>query len=506
MPAPRTRAARKPPVATTIHAWEDDPLSAGAAPIERPVPALPKARTKLAFDVAQPPAGVYDAGTPEFRWWTAADTLVRTLAFWTPLLPKGTTWQRGAELTVRLDAGDKLNAFYNRQTLTFFHADIQGKVIFSGESPDVVAHECGHGILDAVRPQLWDAMSHEVAAFHESFGDMSAILTALQLPSVRTAVLAETGGVLYRSSRLSRLAEQLGWGIRVRTPCAAEPDCLRNAVNCFFYQPPEQLPIMGPAAILSSEPHSYSRVFTAGFFLMLTGMAITLSPTPDPDALQQASVDAGTMLIAAVRAAPIVPAYMSQVAAHLLAADKTLFGGKYAPAIENGFVGKGLISPTGASAAPSAFDALSAAAAAAAAGAARGGRRRDADSVPLPDTAVISVPAREFGFPDRPLLLQAPTEAGGLAITATGLDGGPITPASAETTARGFLRELLVRDSITVPGGRATDGLHTHEVVDEGTALRVVRRRVDAGVPFGTCRSMTPPRPPSASASGSSRR
>jgi hypothetical protein len=92
------------------------------------------------------------------------------------------------------------------------------------------------------------AASIEVAAFHESFGDMSALLSALQLPSLREGVLAETGGVLHRASRLSRLAEQLGWAIRQSVPSAVEPDCLRNAVNTFFYRDPDTLPTMAPMA------------------------------------------------------------------------------------------------------------------------------------------------------------------------------------------------------------------------------------------------------------------
>ena len=129
-----------------------------------------------------------------------------------------------------------------------------------------MCHELGHALLDSFKPQLFDAASIEVAAFHESFGDMSAILSALQLPSVREGVLAETGGVLRRASRLSRLAEQLGWAIGQSVPSAVEPDCLRNAVNTFFYRDPDTLPTTAPATSLSSEPHSFSRVFTGAFF------------------------------------------------------------------------------------------------------------------------------------------------------------------------------------------------------------------------------------------------
>lgn len=458
-------AAKKAPAAKTVRVWEDDPMSEGAIPIERPVPTLPKARLKLAFDVAQPPPGLYQPGTPEFRWWTAAESLSRAVAFWQPLLPKATTWQRGAELAVRLDAGDKLNAFYNRNSLTFFHATVKGTTVFSGESPDVATHECGHAILDAVRPELWDAMSHEVAAFHESFGDMSALLTGLQLPTVRDTVMAETGGILNRTSRLSRVAEQLGWAVRQRTPCAADPDCLRNAVNCFFYQAPEQLPILGPAAILSSEPHSYSRVFTAAFFLTLTGMVITIGQ-PSSDVLLEASQDAGKLLAAAVRAAPIAPNYMSQVAAAFVAADQQLFNGKYVDAIANGFVGKGLLTEAGvtAAASPPAASVLAAA-------------------PPRTGLSVITLPGQDFGL-DRPIVCEAPAQSQQFAVAAVANDGGPARAPSAEATARGFLRELMVRNRVARPGRDAGDRTQTHELVEDGQALRVVRRLFDAAVPW----------------------
>src|SRR5947209_4453523 len=343
---PRAAKAGAKPQATSIRVWEDDPLAEGGAPIERPIPKFPRGKLKVSIDGPQPPPDLYDPGTPEFRYWAAADALIRGVEFWSTILPKGTSWQRGTQLPVVLDAGDNLNAYYNRQNLVFFHADIRGKTVYSGESPDVLTHEMGHAVLDAVRPQLWNALSGEVAAFHESFGDMSAILVALQLPSIQTDVLAVTGGVLNRASRLSRLAEQLGWAIRQRQPCSAEPDCLRSAVNCFVYQPPEKLPILGPAVMLSSEPHSYSRVFTGAFFVMLAGMALTISRSPDGKVLEQASRDAARLLIAAVQAAPVVPAYMSQVAAHILAADKQLFQEKYATAIRDAFVRKGVLAAT----------------------------------------------------------------------------------------------------------------------------------------------------------------
>jgi hypothetical protein len=249
-----------------INAWEQDPGD-GAQPtggqvIQRSVPVLREQpfSIRIVNPASAPQAKPHSPGTGDFRYWTAAEALRRGADFWGALLP-GTSWEVGSILPVDLDFGIDLNAFYDRQGLKFFHGLAAGRTVFSGESPDVVCHELGHAVLDSLKPQLFDAASIEVAAFHESFGDMSAIPSALQLPSLREGVLAETGGVLRRASRLSRLAEQLGWAIRQSVPSAVEADCLRNAVNTFFYRDPDTLPTMAPATALSSEPHS-TRAFS----------------------------------------------------------------------------------------------------------------------------------------------------------------------------------------------------------------------------------------------------
>jgi hypothetical protein len=270
-----TEAKAKPK--GVINAWEQDPgdgaQPSGGQVIQRPVPVLREQpfSIRIVHPASAPQAKPHSPGTADFRYWTAAEALRRGADFWGALLP-GTSWEVGAILPVDLDFGIDLNAFYDRQGLKFFHGLAAGRTVFSGESPDVVCHELGHAVLDSLKPQLFDAASIEVAAFHESFGDMSAILSALQLPSLREGVLAETGGVLHRASRLSRLAEQLGWAIRQSVPSAVEADCLRNAVNSFFYRDPDTLPTMAPATALSSEPHSFSRVFIGAFFEGLAGM------------------------------------------------------------------------------------------------------------------------------------------------------------------------------------------------------------------------------------------
>ena len=318
-------------------------------PEARPVPDLTLSPLSLAIPgVTAPQPRSYDLASVDFRYWSAAEAAARGAAFWRQLLPTGTAWQLGDTLPIKLDEGEDFNAFYDRQALNFFHGTAAGRTVYSGESPDIVCHEQGHAVLDAIRPELFDAGSIEAAAFHESFGDMSAILVALQLPTLRAAVLTETGGDLTRSSRLSRLAEQLGWAIRQFSPDAVERDCLRNAVNSFVYTNPEGLPSNAPAASLSSEPHSFSRVFTAAFFEAIAGGFRLAGPNPGEADLQTVSLDLARLLISGILATPIVPEYMSQVAASIVAADAAAEGrrrGKYGDVLKAGFVRHGILSP-----------------------------------------------------------------------------------------------------------------------------------------------------------------
>lgn len=198
-------------------------------------------------------------------------------------------------------------------------------------------------MLDALRPELFNAANTETAAFHESFGDMSAILCSLQIQAMRRAVIDETGGRLNTNSRLSRLAQQLGWGIRQLTPTSVEPDCLRNAANRFFYRSPDLLPPTADADALSTEEHSFSRVFTGAFLDALARM-YTAARNPGETTLLSVSRDLGQLLIDAVHGTPIATAYFSQVAAGLVQADQARFSGRYRAELTGAFLEHGILS------------------------------------------------------------------------------------------------------------------------------------------------------------------
>jgi hypothetical protein len=353
-PAPAGEAPATISTAVRISTYEDDPFSEEAPTVDPPdappiqVTVPPNDNPLLQFQIQEqrPAPTQYAPGTAEFRYWIAMEALTRGIDFWTRRLPAGTRWTTLQEpMRVTLVAGNDLNANYSRQFgLRFYQATVRGRQFFSGESPDVTCHELGHAILDALRPELFNAASIEGAAFHESFGDMSAILSALQLDSLCETVIRETGGRLNVNSRLSRLAEQLGWAIRQRSPTAVDADCLRNAANRFFYEAPRDLPASAPATQLASEAHSFSRVFTGAFLDALARMFNIVGP-PNVVNLRTASGDLGQLLVDGVHLAPIAPDYFSQVARAMIQSDTTRFGGRYRSALMSGFLQHGVLMP-----------------------------------------------------------------------------------------------------------------------------------------------------------------
>jgi len=472
-----------------ILGWQDDPGESETPlvpPELRPVPDLTLSPFKLAIpNVSAPPPRAYGLRTAEFRYWSAAEAAARGAAFWRQLVPTGTIWQLGDTLPLLLDEGEDFNAFYDRQALNFFHGTAGGRTVFSGESPDVVCHEEGHAVLDALRPELFDAGSIEAAAFHEAYGDMSALLAALQLPTMRAAILTETGGDLRRSSRLSRLAEQLGWAIRQFSPDAVQPDCLRNAANSFFYTNPEGLPSTAPAASLSSEPHAFSRVFTGAFLEALAGGFRLASADPGEADLQAVSLDLARLLIAGIRAAPIVPEYMSQVAGAIVAADAAAEGaarGRYGDVLKAGFVRHGILSPQSAVSVgtfhTAGVTALTRTASMAAAG-------RVAPGNELPH---IALSASEYGLGDRPLLVRAPSEPRRFAVSGAAFGVGSVTPSNSEHAARAFVEDLLQRGHIDIgnaghPEARIVHphAFKTHKLVPAADGLTLTRILFDCG-------------------------
>ena len=465
-----------------VRSYETDP-GEGANPssgpvILRGVPDPAATPLPIAMPTAPAPAGLYAPGTAEFRYWVAAEALDRGRTMWHGYAPSITGWNPkiGTSLPILLDAGDDLNAYYDRSALRFFHRTVAGRTVYSGESPDVVCHELGHAVLDAIQPRLWNTHVAETAAFHESFGDISALLSALQLPAMRGDLLAGTGAI-YRNSPLSRLAEQLGWAIRQNSPTRVDADSLRNAVNDFLWQDPQApgFPDDGPASTLSAEPHSFSRVFTSAFLLALSNV-FALQTFRNEAMLVAVVNEMGGLLVQAIRAAAVVPHYYASVASAMVAHAPA----PHRTAIRLAFQRKNILRPI-------------------LIGSASGGISIPGIANPhaeVPTDMVAATPAEpvllgldEFGFAGRLLVDAGDNPAtDGVGLTALGIDTRAV---SAQDAARRFVTGLFVRDRVMGPdedpdeARSASGSLKSHRIVAEeggdGDTYRLERVRIDCG-------------------------
>ena len=460
------RGARGPKEATParIQSWVDDPASPWGL-MERPAPVL-DARP-LAFSISGEaiPVGVYDPGTAGFRHWTAADSLRRTADLWAPLLGRHRVkrWQPAETLPVTLDAGSDLNAYYDRTELAFFHSGRGKAAVYSGESPDIVCHETGHACLDALRPDLWDAPFIEIAAFHEAFGDITAMLAALALPQVREQALPAL--VASKASPLSRIAEQLGGAMRQSNPAAVESDCLRNASNHWKYVAPESLPASAPATELSAEPHAFSRVFTGAFHDLLSRMLRDAGASPSADDLAAVAAAAARLVIDAVAAAPVQPDFFAQVGARLIDVDAAVFAGRYGAVITDVLVGRRILTAATVPRSRSTAAPGKRAAAARRGGSAAGGPRQ-----------TLEINAAHYGLSTGGILVDVPRAFG--AGSASGRRGVSATDPTAamERSADRFIGVLFENQRIELPARTRAKGIAASAPAAGGRATHALSR------------------------------
>lgn len=76
-------------------------------------------------------------------------------------------WAATPVLEVLPAAGSDMNAYYNRRSLKFFYYNHKGRNFYFGDSVDIITHELGHAVLDAMRPDFWSVQSLEIWSFHE---------------------------------------------------------------------------------------------------------------------------------------------------------------------------------------------------------------------------------------------------------------------------------------------------------------------------------------------------
>ena len=198
----------------------------------------------------------------------------------------------------------------------------------------------------------------------------------------------------------------------------------------------------------------------------------------DADALRQVGVDAGRLLVPAVLKAPVVPAYYSQIAAHMIAADAGLFGGRYGAALRAGFVRRGVLSPESAtSLTAEAIDPH------------RDGIAAAGPPVVEPALDPVEIDGSAYGVTTT-FVCAAPGQAPRFAVAAAADDIGSQLPPSGRRVAQAFVEDLFRQGRVHVdPAYRTAATIvddaswKSHELADDGGVLRLRRRLFDGGWP-----------------------
>jgi hypothetical protein len=322
-------------------------------------------RANFNFEV-HAPEGEFAFEQRDFLFWQCREAALASLEAWESYAGNLAKWAtRGATTPARIDlsltfndgetfGARRLNAYYDGQGVRFFDFNNGTETIVSAASTDTVSHELGHALLDSQRPELFGSSMPEVGAFHEAFGDIVTILTALSDQATRIKLLALTPD-LSRPNFVEASSEYLSAAI-LKQFGNVSPSQPRRALNQLQWQLPETLPVgsfSDAPEKLSRESHNFSRVFSGAFYDTLRAV-FTSGAASDEAALLAAAQTCGRLLVEAVRQTPETARYFQAVGRAMVKADDQLNGGTHREAIGKAFAGHAIMLGSAAMTAPSA--------------------------------------------------------------------------------------------------------------------------------------------------------
>lgn len=307
-------------------------------------------------ELAQPDSDgnyLYWPGTPQFDQVNAFYYTTFTLRMYERYARRMIPWSFPAtRISVNPHFGDLANAFYSEQDqLLGFHTFVlNGEHVATSWSADVVSHEAAHAILDGLRDLYNESFSLGPLAFHESFGDITAMLVAMHDDSLIRRLLEWTEGNIRRDNFIATVAEQLTDVLkRSQTEdfFTGPTVYLRNAINSLVYKPFEELTFhpKDPETELGLQAHNYSRLFTGAFYDVFAGIYELLNDTMPPHvAIYKARDISAYMLMTAIELGPVGELEFADMARAFISAERVLYHGVYSSILEDVFQQRGLLS------------------------------------------------------------------------------------------------------------------------------------------------------------------
>jgi hypothetical protein len=139
-------------------------------------------------------------------------------------------------------------------------ANYPGGLVFTCLSPDIVAHETTHAILDSIHHRYIEDTNVDVPAFHEGFADIVALLERFTFGELVENQLFASGGRLDRYTVLGELATQFGEAL------AGNRGALRSMIG--RWENDEWVPLRPDPSDYATkvEPHERGGVLVATVF------------------------------------------------------------------------------------------------------------------------------------------------------------------------------------------------------------------------------------------------
>src|SRR5262245_23920677 len=245
------------PVSRRVAVIDLDPDTGAVMPGARFVP--PKQCTPGYYQVKNEK----DFDAPDFKQVSVFTAVMKMMSiFETPdVLGRKLRWAfDGEQLLVVPRAGKMANAFYHRdsRSLQFFFVDDPkkaGKLVYTCLSPDIVAHETTHAILDGIAPDLYNATSPQSLAMHEAIADLGAVMLAVRTDRLLRQVMLDTGGDIRKAEAFNKIAQQFGEALY------GEGRPLRDLFN--------EASMSNPGKLDLNEPHDLSTVLTGALYALL---------------------------------------------------------------------------------------------------------------------------------------------------------------------------------------------------------------------------------------------
>src|SRR4051812_6046459 len=187
---------------------------------------------------------------------------------------KDRRWQRDYVQRLRIypHAIRDANAYYDpaKTALLFGYfaagnqfegANYPGGLVFTCLSPDIVAHETTHAILDSIHHRYMEDTNPDVAAFHEGFADIVALLQRFTFSELVEQQLTASRGQLDGYTVFGELATQFGEAL------AGNRGALRSMIGRWNERNEWEPLKPSPSDYVDSvEPHARGAVLVATIF------------------------------------------------------------------------------------------------------------------------------------------------------------------------------------------------------------------------------------------------